>query len=281
MRHTYRFDTIPELRGATLDVTRRGSFVSLRPRGFRSPRLLALTCVYFFWMDLLRPIETSDDGLLYSLYIPPLPGSAHNRQVEGYLRKWLAHDPAPMAVTIAVTGRCQCACPHCSATMGPERRSEMTTGELRRVVAEALDLGVQVVTFTGGEPLLRDDLEEVVASVPREQAVTLAFTNALLLDTRRARSLKQAGLFGIHISLDSPDPAEHDRLRGPRRCVRRRRARRARRARRRPQGRHLDLRHQRIGRVGRPRGRGGTRPRLGGPRGLGLRRHLDRTPDRP
>jgi MoaA/NifB/PqqE/SkfB family radical SAM enzyme len=86
--------------------------------------------------------------------------------------------------------------------------------DLRRVLRECLDLGVQVVTLTGGEPLLRDDLEDLIASVPADEAVTLVFTNAHGLDPDRARSLKEAGLFGVHVSLDSPDPATHDRLRG-------------------------------------------------------------------
>ena len=87
------------------------------------------------------------------------------------------------------------------------------------MVTQALDdLGVDVITFTGGEPLLRDDLEELVALVPRDQAITLVFTNGLLLDRERARSLAAAGLFGIQLSLDSPDPQEHDRLRGAEGC---------------------------------------------------------------
>ncbi len=90
----------------------------------------------------------------------------------------------------------------------------MFSSEIRRVVRECLDIGISNITFTGGEPLLRDDLEECVASVPPETATSQVFTNALALTAKRARSLKAAGLHGVQISLDSPSPEAHDRLRG-------------------------------------------------------------------
>jgi MoaA/NifB/PqqE/SkfB family radical SAM enzyme len=121
-----------------------------------------------------------------------------------------------MAVTIAVTDRCQLDCFHCSAVARDNRRSELAGRDIRKIVEESLDLGVSCVTFTGGEPLLRPDLEEFVALVPPDKANSLVFTNGLALDDRRARRLKEAGAFGLQFSLDSPDPAEHDRLRGRR-----------------------------------------------------------------
>jgi MoaA/NifB/PqqE/SkfB family radical SAM enzyme len=86
--------------------------------------------------------------------------------------------------------------------------------ELRRTVQQCLDLGVANITFTGGEPLLRDDLEQLISSVSPDQAISQVFTNGLALTPERAKSLKNAGAFGVQISLDSADPAEHDRLRG-------------------------------------------------------------------
>jgi MoaA/NifB/PqqE/SkfB family radical SAM enzyme len=213
VKQTYRFERTPELAGATLTVTSRGPLVTVWPRGFRSPRALFLSLLFFFWLNVIRPIESGAQGNLYSLYFPPVPSPAQARTVESFLRKWLVADPAPMAATVAVTTRCQYRCGHCSAA-GVDGRPELDTDALRDVVAECLDLGVHVVTFTGGEPLLRDDLEGLVAAVPPELATTLVFTNARGLDAARARSLREAGLFGVHVSLDSPDPATHDRLRG-------------------------------------------------------------------
>ena len=86
--------------------------------------------------------------------------------------------------------------------------------EIKRVVEESLALGVNNITFTGGEPLLFPDLEQCISAVPQELAVVQVFTNGLTLDLRRASSLKAAGTYAVQISLDSPDPEEHDRLRG-------------------------------------------------------------------
>jgi MoaA/NifB/PqqE/SkfB family radical SAM enzyme len=89
----------------------------------------------------------------------------------------------------------------------------MTGEEIERVIRESQGLGVSNITFTGGEPLLRDDLERFISSVDREKSMAQVFTNGLGLTKERARSLKEAGASAVQISLDSPVPEEHDRLR--------------------------------------------------------------------
>jgi MoaA/NifB/PqqE/SkfB family radical SAM enzyme len=120
----------------------------------------------------------------------------------------------PQAVTIGVTTSCQCHCIHCSAKGRSKTVPVLSNKELKSVIRQSIDLGVPNITFTGGEPLLKANLEEIISSVPKEKAITLIFTNALGLTAKRAQSLKKAGLFGVYISLDSADPAEHDLLRG-------------------------------------------------------------------
>ncbi len=119
-----------------------------------------------------------------------------------------------MAVTIGVTTECQYRCIHCSAKGRSKSRPDLSFHELRNTVQQCLDLGVTNITVTGGEPLLRDDLEQLISSVPLDQAIGQVFTNSCNLTFKRAKSLKEVGAFGIHISLDSFDPVEHDRLRG-------------------------------------------------------------------
>jgi MoaA/NifB/PqqE/SkfB family radical SAM enzyme len=117
-------------------------------------------------------------------------------------------------VTIAVTDACPLNCWHCSVPKSAAGKTPLGTGEIKRVIAECLELGVTNITFTGGEPLLRGDLEELIASVPSDKAVSLVFTNAAELTPERAASIRKAGAVGIQISLDSPDPGEHDSRRG-------------------------------------------------------------------
>jgi len=197
-------------------VHKKGGRFTTRLKGRRSWKTFLLVKLYFAYFSGMKPLLSEPEAASYSLYVPPIPGPAHARQLETFINRWVYGLRRPMAVTIAVTDRCQLDCFHCSAVGRNKRGAEMSGKDIKKIVGESLKLGVSCVTFTGGEPLLRPDLEEFVSLVPREQAVALVFTNALALDEQRAASLKEAGAYGVHISLDSPDPAEHDRLRGRR-----------------------------------------------------------------
>ena len=70
-----------------------------------------------------------------------------------------------------------------------------------------------MITLTGGEPLLRDDLEEIVELFD-DRSCLIVGTTGDGLSAERAKRLRSRGVFGIGISLDSTDEQEHDRLRG-------------------------------------------------------------------
>ncbi len=115
---------------------------------------------------------------------------------------------------LSVTDRCNFRCPYCmprelfGADHAFSPRSEILTyEELGRVVGVFAGLGVTKIRLTGGEPLLRRDLETlvaIVAATPGIEDVALT-TNASLL-AGRAEALKAAGLHRVTVSLDSVDP---------------------------------------------------------------------------
>ena len=74
-------------------------------------------------------------------------------------------------------------------------------------------MGSYLITFDGGEPMLRKDLPDLVSSVD-ERAIATSFTSGYHLTADRAKQLKQAGLYAVRISIDSPFEKEHDRVRG-------------------------------------------------------------------
>ena len=125
---------------------------------------------------------------------------------------------APISTYIAVTNRCMYRCWHCSANHFMESRSkDLTTEELLIVTEKIKKLGVGIIGFTGGEPLLRKDLEQAIslaAEGSNMPCMTLLFTTGYGLTPQRARALKEAGLFGIAISLDRIHAKDHDRMRG-------------------------------------------------------------------
>ena len=138
------------------------------------------------------------------------------RHFLGYLfRKAVLRKPVPSYLSLAVTNRCQGRCVHCySFDQRREERPELTTDELRSVIDQAARLGIFQVIFTGGEPLLRKDLVELVRHAGRRGLLTRLNTNSLLLDREKALALKAAGLHQCALSLDDADAETHDRLRG-------------------------------------------------------------------
>jgi len=129
-------------------------------------------------------------------------------------RRVLAGNPPPF-ITIAPTYRCPCRCVHCAVRAGPgAAREEIGTGQIKSVIDQAKRIGVLQVTFTGGEPLLRDDITELVRYAHDLGLLTRINTCGYLLDRRRVAELKRAGLAQCAVSIDDADPEVHDRLRG-------------------------------------------------------------------
>lgn len=115
---------------------------------------------------------------------------------------------------VSVTDRCNFRCEYCMPrdVFGRDHRflskdRLLSYAEIERLVRVFIRLGVRKVRLTGGEPLLRHDLEELVSKLSRltpldDLAIT---TNASLLTESRARSLRQAGIHRVNISLDALD----------------------------------------------------------------------------
>ncbi|ANE44307.1 GTP 3',8-cyclase MoaA [Deinococcus puniceus] len=123
---------------------------------------------------------------------------------------------------ISVTDRCNLRCTYCmpAEVFGPDYaflpRSELLTfEEIERLAAAFVALGVQKLRLTGGEPLLRRDLPELVARLTRLEGVQdIALTTNGLLLPRLAAPLKAAGLQRVTVSIDSLDPDIFGRMNG-------------------------------------------------------------------
>ncbi len=129
------------------------------------------------------------------------------------VKRYLLGRRVPMTVMIALTYRCQCGCVHCSASELSNEKPELSTQEIKNIIAAARGLGVPKIGFTGGEPLLRADLPELVACAAGHGLSVSIDTNGILLSEKMAAILKEAGISNINVSLDSADPKRHDRLR--------------------------------------------------------------------
>ncbi len=115
-----------------------------------------------------------------------------------------------------VTSRCNLTCDHCHARGGEDQKAdELTTVEAKeRVIdrlAEVSDF--KTLVFSGGEPLVREDLFELIAHAKARGFYPLIATNATLITPDVAQRLKRAGLLGIAASIDSLKDDVHDSFR--------------------------------------------------------------------
>ena len=144
-------------------------------------------------------------------HFPPFPSPALDQLVNHFNALGSAENRRLYSVTLAVTNRCQFNCWHCYNA--GRCQTDIPLPVLRQTIAQLQDLGAVVVTLTGGEPLLRRDLEDIVAAFDARSSLVLGTTGAGLT-LARARRLRAGGLFAVGISLDSENEAEHDQGRG-------------------------------------------------------------------
>ncbi|WP_227355004.1 GTP 3',8-cyclase MoaA [Haladaptatus salinisoli] len=114
-------------------------------------------------------------------------------------------------VRVSLTDRCNFDCVYChneglGDTRGPmeAQDDEMSADDVVRFLEVAREFGVEKVKFTGGEPMLRQDLEEIIRRTPDEMEVSLT-TNGTFLPGR-AEQLRDAGLERVNVSQDALDP---------------------------------------------------------------------------
>lgn len=122
---------------------------------------------------------------------------------------------SPFGLLAELTYRCPLACAYCSNPLNlADYTDELTTDEWRRVLAEAADLGVLQCHLSGGEPLLRRDLVEIVATAHELGLYTNLVTSALGLSRPKAEQLRAAGLDHVQVSIQADEPAVSDRIAG-------------------------------------------------------------------
>lgn len=126
--------------------------------------------------------------------------------------------PAYRAYSVSwnLTQRCNLHCAHCymSASASAETAGELSTRECQRVMDEIAQVNPEVLLIlTGGEPLIRKDIFDL-ASYGTDKGFTVVLgSNGVLLREAEARRMRQSGIQGASISLDSVDPQRHDTFR--------------------------------------------------------------------
>jgi len=191
--------------------------------GILNPLLDRLKIFRLFFMLLLQAnfyknyetIGRWKGKMVANTFAPPVGSRPMFRALKGLVKSQLMPYPFPVAMTFAVTYKCQLNCEHCSAGKHFNKdKIELSTDEAKKLIDDAQKLGVTIIAFTGGEPLLRDDIFELISYVDQRKAMPVMFTNGQYLTDENVDKLADAGLYSIFLSIDNPNPEEHNRLRG-------------------------------------------------------------------
>ncbi len=113
---------------------------------------------------------------------------------------------------VSLTPKCNLSCIYCHKEGEKSPRDQMSAVEIAEVLRVAAAFEIRSVKFTGGEPLLRTDLGEIIKSVPRGMECSLTTNGTLLAD--QVSALKDAGLRRVNVSLDSLNSETYKKITG-------------------------------------------------------------------
>lgn len=187
-------------------------FLATRTFGYTSDYLQQ---VYKIYLNHNKVIHFRNGYPVYSLSTPALFSKPAANLFARTMFRGIQNKNLPNLMSFAVNDVCNAVCEHCSFFSGVEDKSRkvLDLEHSKRVIKEGQELGVSVINFVGGEPLLREDLPEILRSVDKNLSTTVMFTNGLLLE-EKIQELKDAGLDSVYISIDASDAKRHDIFRG-------------------------------------------------------------------
>jgi MoaA/NifB/PqqE/SkfB family radical SAM enzyme len=163
-------------------------------------------------------IVKHEDKYILSTFFPPFPSPSfiqNTLAVDGssdiFTKQINAKRTAPISMYLCITNKCPNNCVYCSAKNRPAEK-ELSKEEWVKVIGELQDMKTPIIGITGGEPMVRDDIFEIISSID-SRSTAILFTSGFNLSYEKAKKLKDSGLFGIGISLDSHDKETHNKNR--------------------------------------------------------------------
>lgn len=118
-----------------------------------------------------------------------------------------------MIISWNTTNKCNMYCKHCYRDSGNEAKEELNTKEAKLLLDEIVKAGFKIMIFSGGEPLMREDIYELAGYASQIGLRPVLGTNGTLITLDAAKKLKKSGVMGVGISLDSLNPQSHDNFR--------------------------------------------------------------------
>ena len=143
------------------------------------------------------------------------PKAASERKYHDQRMVHADFDKAPFTIAWEITRACAFACKHCRADAQHGRDPlELTTQEGFQLIDRLAEFGSPILIFTGGDPMMRRDLNELIAySTEKGLRCSLTPTATSLPTVERLQQVKEAGIRRIALSLDAPSSQVHDEFR--------------------------------------------------------------------
>ncbi len=183
-----------------------------------SDQVASLFCTHFCFAHAKAMLETV---LPFTFALSQPQRMATHGKCEFYLK--LGYSPTatnsekfiPLVISWNVTRKCNLKCSHCyiNAASG-EYTDELNTEESKRLIDQISEVSRPLLILSGGEPLLRKDVFELIQYGTQKGLRMGLGSNGALIDNDVAKKLKEAGIKTVSISLDSPVPEHHDEFRG-------------------------------------------------------------------
>ncbi|MEF8848060.1 MAG: radical SAM protein [Candidatus Thermoplasmatota archaeon] len=121
---------------------------------------------------------------------------------------------SPFLIVWDITNKCNLNCKHCYANAGKNSSDELTTEQAKEVIDELDKASVPIIAFSGGEPLIRDDIFELTRYASDKGIYVAVATNGTLITKEKAKKMKEAGIKFTQISLDGASAETHDKFCG-------------------------------------------------------------------
>ncbi|MCW4000376.1 MAG: radical SAM protein [Candidatus Bathyarchaeota archaeon] len=182
------------------------------------PQVSALFCNHFCFAHAKAMLNTVLP-FPFTLWQPKL--MAKDGLCEYYLK--LAYSPqaetkdrfVPLVLSYNVTAKCNMKCSHCYINASEKQLpNELSTQEAKMVIDQICQVSSPLLILSGGEPLLRPDIYELIEYGVEKGLKMGLGSNGYLIDDAVAKKLKSAGVATVSISIDSSIPSQHDEFRG-------------------------------------------------------------------
>jgi MoaA/NifB/PqqE/SkfB family radical SAM enzyme len=168
-------------------------------------------------MNVIKWLKTKKYN--YDLFLKPLSLCNRINVINRKVKTVLSHNSSPQSLEIGLSYRCQLNCIHCGVHGESDpTRKELAPSEMKDIIAQAQELGVYFVVFSGGEPLLNEHVVEFFSYTAQKGIITALSTNGQLLTKDIVKELKRERVAFINVSIDNAQPAVHDKLRGVKGC---------------------------------------------------------------